>query len=88
MAKDKDKFDLLEQDWRDAVMGMEAEDIKSRVAEIALNQSELMHAKKEDQDLIEKKEAYSDASAIYREGTKVNKLKIDFMKAILDGMGK
>lgn len=86
--KEKDKFDGLEQEWRDAIMGMSVEDIKKRVAETALNQAELMRAKKEDQDLADKKESYSDATAVYREGTKANRLKIEFMKATLDGRGK
>jgi hypothetical protein len=89
MAKmKKDKFDLLEQEWRDAVQGLDAIDIKKRVAETALNQAELMRAKKEDMDLQEKKESYSDASSVYREGTKMNKMKIEFMKMVLDGRGK
>jgi hypothetical protein len=86
--KEKDKFDLLEQEWRDAVQGMNKEDIKKRVCEVALNQAELMKAKREDQDLDEKRETYRDASSIYREGTKMNKAKIEYMKMVLDGMGQ
>lgn len=89
MAKEKkDRFDLIEQEWRDAVMGMAPEEIKKRVAETALNQAELLRAKKEDQDLAEKHEAYKDATMMYREQTKLNRAKIDFCKSILDGKGK
>lgn len=89
MAKEeKDKFALLDDEFKSAIQGMNAVDIKKRVAEIALNNAELMKAKKEDQDLKEKKDAYADASFQYREGAKMNKLRIDFCKAILDSMGQ
>ena len=88
MKEEKDKFDALEQDWRDAIQGMKAEEIVEKVAQIALEHSALMKAKKEDQDLAEKKEQYSAASEIYRSNTKMSKLRIDYCKSILDAMGK
>jgi hypothetical protein len=85
---DKDPFEGLEQEYRDAIMGMDVVEIKKRVAETALEQAALMKAKKEDGDLIEKQAAYKDANSTYVENTKLNKLKINFCKMVLDGMGK
>lgn len=85
--KDKEPFDDLSAEFKDAVMGMDVVEIKKRVAEVALSQSEIMKAKKEDGDLIEKREIYREANAIYREATKSNKSKIDFCKMVLDGKG-
>lgn len=86
-GKKKDAFELLEDEFKDSVQQMSPEDIKKRVAEIALAHSELMKAKKEDQDLLEKKEAYSLASTQYRESSKFSKLRIDYCKSILDNKG-
>lgn len=88
LKTDKDPFELVPQEFQDAVKGMTPEQIKSRIAQVAMDQVELMRAKKEDQDLEEKKEIYKDAGLVYREGTKLNRVKIEFCKSIIDGMGK
>ena len=88
MAKEKkDQFEDLDADFKAAIESMSPVEIKVKVAEIALEHSRLMKAKKEDGDLKEKQEAYKEASAVYREGVKFSKLRIDYCKAILDNKG-
>lgn len=87
VAKDKDPFESIPEEFKDAVAGMSVDEIKQRIAQVALDQVELMKAKKEDQDLFEKKEAYKEAGALYREGTKLNKTKIEYCKMMIDSKG-
>lgn len=86
--KKKNPFDAIEDTWRDGIVAMDEKDIRNAIATTALAQAELMAAKLEDEDLKEKKEAVKEASAIYREGTKINKLKIAFAHQILADRGK
>ncbi len=87
MAKEKDPFEGVPEEFRDAIAGMSVEEIKQRIATVALDQVELMKAKKEDQDLFEKKELAKEAGALYREGTKLNKTKIEYCKMMIDNKG-
>lgn len=84
---DKDPFEVVPEEFKDAVMGMSVEEIKQRIAQVALDQVELMKAKKEDQDLLEKRETYKEAGALYREGSKMNKTKIEYCKMAIDSKG-
>lgn len=85
--KDKEPFSELPEEFREAVESMNVEEIKQRIAIVALDQVELMKAKKEDQDLFEKKEVYKEAGALYREGSKLNKSKIEYCKVMIDNKG-
>lgn len=85
--KNTDPFSDLDGDWKDAVASSSREEIQQRIAAVALNDVELRRLKKEDQHLKECAEAYKDASAVYRDGFKQNKLKIEFMKRALDDKG-
>jgi len=90
MAKDKaekDPFIDVPEEFKDAVVGMSVEQIKQRIAQVALDQVVLMQAKKEDGDLLEKRELYKEAGAMYREGTKLNRVKIEYCKQTIDGKG-
>jgi len=84
----KDPFASLDAEFKDGVANMPIEDIKKRVAEIALELDRLMEAKKKDQDLEEKLEAAKDAGAVYREGQKSAKLRIRYAQTILEARGK
>lgn len=90
MAKEKaekDPFATVPEEFKDAVQGMSADEINARIAQVAKDQVDLMKAKKEDQDLEEKKVAYREAGQVYREGSKLNRVKIEFCKAILEQKG-
>lgn len=86
--KDKDKFEDLDQDFKNEINGKSPEEIKKVVAKVALDQNELMKAKKLDQDLQDKLELAKEAGAVYREGTKMNKLRIGYCSQVLEDKGK
>ena len=85
--QEKDKFHALEDEFKSAIMQSDETEIRVRISQVALNQAELDAAQKDDQDLAEKAEAYKTAAEVYREGRKVNKLKIQFCKQVLDSKG-
>jgi len=85
--KDKEPFMDVPEEFKDAVAGMSVDEIKQRIAQVALDQVDLMKAKKEDDDFNEKKEAYKEAGLVYREGTKLNRVKIEYCKVMLDNKG-
>lgn len=88
MAKvEKDPFIDIPEEFKDAVSGMNVDEINSRIAEVAKDQVTLMKAKKEDGDLLEKREAYKEAGMGYREGTKMNRVKIEYCKQMIDNKG-
>ncbi len=87
-AKKKDKFADVPEEFRDAVAGMQEPQIRDRIAKVSLDQAALIEAKGNDQDLAEKKEQAKEAGAIYREGTKLNKLKIEFCRQVLGDKSK
>lgn len=84
----KNPFDALEQEWKDRLNVMDEVTIRKEISKVALDQVALMQAKKEDEDLKAKQEAYKIASEVYREGTKTNKLKVEYAKSVLDSQGK
>ena len=81
------KFDDLPSDFKDAVAQSSPEDIRKRIAEVAIAQAELEAAKEKDQDYIEKKEALSVAGAVYRDGKKANRLKTAYCLQVLQDKG-
>ncbi len=83
----KGKFDDLDQDFKDRVNGANQEQIREIICKVALDQGALIELKEEDQDLAEKKEAYSTAGAFYREGTKMNKLRTKYARTMLGEKG-
>jgi hypothetical protein len=84
----KDPFADLDAEFKEAIPTLTAEEIRDRIAQVALNQESLMAAKKDDEDLAECREQLREASAVYRDGTKMNKLRIAYCKQVLDDMGK
>lgn len=83
----KDPFDDLPAEFKDAVAAASRAAIRDKIATISLDQAELMEAKKKDTDLEKARETAREAGAIYREGTKMNKLKIEWAKRCLDDKG-
>lgn len=84
----KDHFAELDSDFKTDITNCNEEEIRKRIASIALNQVALTSAMKEDQDLAERKLAAKEAGLVYKEGTKANKLRIEFCKQVLEDMGK
>lgn len=83
----KGPFDDLPSDFKDAVAQSSPDDIKKRVAAIAIEQAELEKAKEADQDYQEKKAAASAAGAVYRDGKKGAKLRIAYCLQVLGDKG-
>ena len=62
--------------------------LNNLIATVAKNNAAIQEAKEDDMDLLSKKEAYADASAVYRESEKMSKLKIKFIREQLKAIGK
>ena len=84
----KEPFKDLDDDYKTTIEAMKDDEIRFKIAQVAMDQDELMKVKSEDQDLAEKSEAVKEASAIYREGTKMNRLRIKYAKQMLESRGK
>jgi len=83
----KDPFMDLPEEFKDAIVAMDAQTINLRIAEIAKNEQENQELKKEDEHLNDLKAQVTDASAGYKEATKQNKLKIKFARQVLKDKG-
>ncbi len=84
----KDPYEILDDQFKTMIVAMGEDEIRNEIATVALNQAELMIAKTQDQHLQEKKEEAKEAGAVYREGTKFNKLKISYARQVLEDRGK
>lgn len=86
--KKKNKFDDLDADFKAGVEGMTDEDIRDKVAQIALDTEELLKAKEDDEDLKEKVQIAKEAGAVYRDGVKMNRVRIQYAQMVLESRGK
>lgn len=86
--KKKDKFDALDSDFKDAAASMKEPELRAQISKIALADESLRQEKENDLDLRDKGEIYRTAGAIYREGAKMNRLRIAFIKRVLEDQGK
>lgn len=84
----KDEFADLPEEFKDAVANASEEEINTKLATIALSQQELIEAKQSDEDFQQAKAALAVAGEVYREGAKANKLKIRFIKKVLESRGR
>lgn len=84
----KSPFSDLDTEFKDNVANMSDEDIKRRVAEVAISEHENRASKKKDVDLQEKQAAAKYAGEQYAEATKMNKLRIAYAHFILESRGK
>jgi len=55
---------------------------------IALDDAQNLAAQAADQDLKEKKQAAADAAAVYRDGTKANRLRTKYVTRVLADRGQ
>lgn len=83
----KGKFDDLDSDFKDAIAQSSPEDIKKRIAAIAIEAAEVEAKKADDQDYQEKKTAFSTAGAVYRDSKKGAKLRTAYCLQVLKDKG-
>lgn len=84
----KDIFADLSEEFKNSVAAMDETQIREQITKVTLAQVANLEAKDQDQDLAQKKEAYKEAGAQYREATKANKAKVLFCKRVLGDKGK
>ena len=84
----KDPFASLDEEWKDAVVAATVEEIDTRIAELAKAEEANLKAKKEDPDLLEKKEQVKLASEGYREATKGYRLRLKYIMRVLSDKAK
>lgn len=84
----KNKFDDLDADFKSGVENMSDEEVRARVAQIALDNEQLLKAKEDDEDLKEKVQIAKEAGAVYREGVRMNRTRIQYAQMILESRGK
>lgn len=84
----KDKFKNLDSDFKDAVAAESEDALRKRITDLCSQAEALDQAKKDDEDLISKKETYDTAVAPYKEQQKDIKLRIKFILRVLSDQGK
>jgi hypothetical protein len=85
--KKKDKFDLLEDDYKAEIETLDKQAIDKKIAECAKLIEATGEAMKQDEDLASKREASRLACAPYYEDIKMAKLRIAFAMRILSDRG-
>lgn len=83
----KDQFEDLSEEFKTQIVNSSREDIEHHLASVALQHMELKQAQKDDGDLAEKKAAYKAANEMYVEGFKTHKMKLEFMRRVLNDKG-
>jgi hypothetical protein len=83
----KDPFEALDSDFKDTISGSTVDEINARIAEVAKSEEENQKAKKDDQDLAEKKAQATEAGAQYKEASKMNRLRIRYAMRVLGDKG-
>jgi hypothetical protein len=86
--KEKNPFSEVPEEFKEAVLKMEHDEIRLKISEVTLHQVALSALEKEDQDLAEKKEQAKIAGAVYKEGKKANSQKVLFAKQVLKDRGQ
>jgi hypothetical protein len=84
----KAPFSDLDLEFKSTVESMTDDEIRRKVADTNLDLQQLLNARDLDQDFQEKKAAYGEAGAVYRDGQKAAKLKTKFALMVLEGRGK
>lgn len=87
MFAKKDPFADLDSDFKDAVAGSSPEEIRKRIAQIAIDEENNRNAKDDDEDLKEKKEQAKIAGEQYAEATKAHRNMIRYCKRVLEDKG-
>lgn len=85
--KERDKFEALEQEFKDSVNSATEDEVRKVISTTALNHASLMASQIDDQDWQEAKARYQEANSVYSESNKVTKLKIVYCREILQARG-
>lgn len=83
----KDKFDSLEDSFKDAVRQSSTDEIKKRISEVALLDVTERQVLKNDPDVQMAKDKLKNLMEPYRENFKAYKLQLEFFKQTLDDKG-
>lgn len=84
----KEAWADLSEEFKDSTQGKSEQELRNMVALVAMQEEENKKNMKEDQHLQELKVQVKDASAGYREATKINTLKVRYLKETLEMRGK
>jgi membrane protein involved in colicin uptake len=82
-----DELNRLDEGLKERLDSMSKEELKAFLGQVTLNEMENQKQKKEDQDLAEKKAAAKAAGEKYKEVSKANKTKTEYVKYLLEGQG-
>lgn len=83
----KDPFSALPETFKDACAAAQTDELQGRLASTAKDEEENQSAKRADQQLKEKAKEYQLAGQVYKEATKLNKLKTQYVIRILADRG-
>ncbi len=84
----KTPFADLPEDWKEKFSSGKDEDIRSESSSVALAEVANQASKKLDEDLAEKLAAAKAAGEQYSEASKLNKLKLTYLRQLLEARGK
>lgn len=82
-----EELNRLEEGLKERLDALDANGLKAFLGQVTLDEAENQKQKKEDQDLAEKKAAAKAAGEKYKDVTKANETKVDYVKYLLEGMG-
>lgn len=88
IKKEKDKFDALNDTFKDSVNAAQSEELRARLAKIALAQVSLNEAKNTDEKLSEAVDIVKELSAPYRDELKELKLQTEYLYRVLSDRGE
>lgn len=83
----KDPFSALPTEFKDAMAAAQGSELQEKLATITKSNEQNLAAKKADQDLKEKGQAYQQAGLVYKETAKLNSLKAKYIMRILADRG-
>lgn len=83
-----DKFSALPPEWKENIEAAQDEEVMNIIAKVSLDEVLNKMSKDADEDLKEKVAQAREAGAQYREGTKMNSLKIAYARQLLESRGR
>lgn len=86
--KGSDPWGALDEEFKENAEHMDEGELRDKIAQVTLNQAALEEAKLEDTDYESKRNAFQNAGAVYREGKKMNGLRLKFLRSMLEAKSK